>query len=127
MDDPYSNLLRLLKHSEMQAGSYHPPALGPLTVCHHPDLPVTPPEEIESARLARREIYHVRVVRAPEGWLEMRMQKEEGPHIVWSRAWDGPLIDERVIRIDDFRETVEKVNARYGRGCHVDYTGEEDL
>ena len=131
-----AKLLELLKRSEVLRASLPstpPPNVGPLVILHHPNLRDDPragatpsPEEIEQARRERRQILHVRVERAPEG-LEVRVQQEESPHIIWSKPDDGPLIYERVIRLDDLHERLEFAHARYGAGCRVIYPEEGEL
>jgi hypothetical protein len=128
-----SNLLELLKRSEVLRASLPstPPNVGPLVILHHPNLRNDPragaapsPEEIEQARRERRQIFHVRVERAPEGWLSVRVQKEESPHLIWSSEENAPQTLERVIRIEidgGESETMEWVPARYGAGCRVSY------
>lgn len=98
--------------------------ISPLVVCHHPQLPVTAPEELEAARIARRSILHLRVERAPEGWLLTRVQREQEPHLVWSSEDNAPMTSETVYRMDDGSITAEMVAARYGRGCNVNYAEE---
>ncbi|MGB8986095.1 MAG: hypothetical protein WCC37_05785 [Candidatus Sulfotelmatobacter sp.] len=133
-DKERAKLLDLLMRSEILRASLPstPPNVGPLVILHHPNLRDDPragatpsPEEIEQARRERRQILHVRVERALEGWLEMRIQQEESPHIIWSKPDDGPLIYERVIRLDDLQERLEFAHARYGAGCRVIYAEED--
>lgn len=118
-----SNLLGRLKALEQSTPRNllkNARGLPPLVVCHHPQLPETPPEEIEAARSAQRSILHFRVERAPEGQLQARVQREQDPHVVWSREEDAPSTTEAIYNLDDGgSKHVETVAARYGAGCRV--------
>jgi hypothetical protein len=123
--DDKQRLLELLKRAELLRTSCVPVrGAKPLVICHHPQLPETAPEELEVARIGGRPILHLRVERAPEGWLLARVQREQKPYLVWSSEDNAPMTLETVYRMDVGSKTAEMVAARYGRGCHVDYTGE---
>jgi len=109
----------LLKRREVVAAE-----CAPLVVCHHPQLPETPLEQIDAARGARRAILHLRVERAPEGRLEARVQREQEPYLIWGSEADAPSTTETIYDLEDGSKHEEKVAARYGAGCRVPYAQE---
>lgn len=122
-----ARLLVLLKRSEVLKTSEPstPQHLGELLVMHHPQLEQTSEAEIEQARSDRRPITHLRVERAPEGFLLVKLQSEEAPHIAWASEDNAPQTLETVYRLDsatgEWTRTREWAAARYGQGCRVVY------
>jgi hypothetical protein len=98
--------------------------LTPLVVCHHPQLPETPLEEIDAARSARRLILHLRMERTAKGRLLARVQREQEPYLVWSSEGNAPSTTETIYDIEDGSKRVETVASRYGAGCRVMYAEE---
>ena len=113
---------RLANLTEQVLGRSRIAPPSPLFVLHSPQLPVTPPEEIENARATGRPIYHIRFVRAEDGRLAVKRKKEEPPYVEWSRLEDAPNTPTETYLIDDngsVERTTSMEPAQDGAGCNV--------
>jgi hypothetical protein len=91
----------------------------PCVVAHHPQLPETSLEEIRDARLDGRPIVHVTVEENESSELVAIVEKEQEPHIVWSRAEDAPLTHVTAVNLDNGARKVVMRSARFGAGCRM--------
>lgn len=114
-----TQLLELLRRSELLRASLPNANVRPLLVCHHYRLPATPESELEQARRDRRPILHLRIERSEAGWLLARLQYEQEPDVQW-HGEDGPPTVETIIKVEDGSRTSAVVPALYRYGCRAE-------
>ena len=90
----------------------------PCLVAHHPQLPVTSPEEIREARLAKRPVLHLTIEQTEAGLVAL-VEKEQEAHVVWSREADAPTTWVTKVNLNNGARKVVVLPAKFGAGCRI--------